>query len=57
MDKFRKAIAAGAGGAATGTVGLPFMPADTPWYGYLALYAITIGLPAVLTYLAPANKT
>lgn len=55
MDKISKALAAAAGGAATGTIGLPFMPADTPWYGYLALYVITIGLPAVLTYLAPKN--
>ncbi len=55
MDKFKKAIAAAAGGAATGTIGIPFMPDDTPWYGYLALYAITIGLPAVLTYFAPKN--
>lgn len=56
MEKISKALAAGVGGAATGTIGLPFMPADTPWYGYLALYAITIGLPAVLTYLAPKNE-
>lgn len=55
MDKITKAIAAAAGGAATGTIGIPFMPDDTPWYGYLALYAITIGLPAVLTYFAPKN--
>lgn len=55
MDKIMKAIAAAAGGAATGTIGIPFMPDDTPWYGYLALYAITIGLPAVLTYFAPKN--
>lgn len=32
------------------------MPEGTPWYGYLALYALTIGLPAVLTYLAPKNQ-
>lgn len=57
MQKITKAIAAAAGGAATGTIGLPFMPADTPWYGYLMLYAITIGLPAVLTYVVPANKS
>ena len=56
MQKISKAIFAAVGGAATGTIGVPVMPADTPWYGYLALYAITIGLPAVLTYLAPANK-
>ncbi|MBB3980203.1 hypothetical protein GGQ64_005456 [Rhizobium azooxidifex] len=54
MNKISKAIAAPAGGAATGTIGLPFMPEGTP--GYLALYAITTLLPAVLTYLAPANK-
>jgi len=56
MDKISKAIGAAAGGAITGTIGVPFMPADTPWFGYLALYAITIGLPAILTYLAPKNK-
>ncbi|WP_192937699.1 hypothetical protein [Sinorhizobium meliloti] len=50
-----KAIAAAAGGALTGTAGLPFMPEGTPWYGYLALYALTIGLPALLTYIAPRN--
>lgn len=55
MDKFAKAIAAAAGGAGVGTIGIPFMPADTPWYGYLAIYAITIGLPAVMTYFAPKN--
>lgn len=55
MDKISKAIAAAAGGAATGTIGLPFMPDGTPWYGYLALYAITISLPAVMTYFAPKN--
>jgi len=56
MQKISKALAAGIGGAATGTVSLPFMPEGTPWYGYLALYAITTLLPAVLTYVAPANK-
>lgn len=55
MGNISKAIAAAAGGAATGTIGLPFMPPDTPWYGYIALYAVTIGLPAILTYLAPKN--
>ncbi|MHC2356165.1 hypothetical protein ACVMB3_005687 [Sinorhizobium meliloti] len=44
-----KAIAAAAGGALTGTAGIPFMPENTPWYGYLAPYALTIGLPALLT--------
>lgn len=55
MQKITKAIAAAAGGAATGTLGVPFMPDDTPWYGYLILYAITVGLPTVLTFLAPKN--
>lgn len=55
MHKISKAIGAAVGGGVAGTIGVPFMPADTPWYGYLALYAITIGLPAVLTYLAPKN--
>ena len=56
MQNVSKAIAAAVGGAGVGTVGIPFMPEDTPWYGYLALYALTIGLPAVLTYLAPKNQ-
>lgn len=56
MQKISKAIGAAVGGAATGTVAIPFMPADTPWYGYLALYTLTIGLPAVLAYLGPANR-
>lgn len=55
MEKYSKAIAAAAGGVLTGTAGIPFMPDDTPWYGYLALYALTIGLPAILTYIAPKN--
>lgn len=57
MKEISKALGAAVGGAAAGTIGVPFMPADTPWYGYLALYAITIGLPAVLTYLAPKNAS
>ncbi len=57
MQKISKAIAAAAGGAATGTIGVPFMPEGTPWYGYLALYAITTLLPAVMTYWAPPNKS
>jgi len=56
MQTISKAIAAAAGGAATGTIGLPFMPEGTPCYGYLALYAIATLLPAVLTYFAPPNK-
>ena len=55
MEKYSKAIGAAIGGVATGTVGIPFMPDGTPWYGYLALYALTIGLPALLTYIAPKN--
>lgn len=52
-------ISAAAGGALTGTAGLPFMPEGTPWYGCLALYALRIGLPALLTYIAqePAATT
>lgn len=56
MQNVSKAIAAAIGGAGVGTVGIPFMPEGTPWYGYLALYALTFGLPAVLTYLAPKNQ-
>lgn len=57
MQNVSKMIAAGLGGAATGTVAVPFMPDGTPWYGYLAMYAITILLPALVTYVAPANRT
>ncbi len=56
MHSISKAIGASIGGAGVGTVALPFMPEGTPWYGYLILYAITIGLPAVVTYAFPANK-
>ncbi len=55
MDKISKAIAAGVGGAAAGTVALPFMPDDTPWWGYLAAYAVVTLLPALVTYIAPKN--
>lgn len=56
MQNISKALGAGVGGALAGSAGVPFMPQGTPWYGYLALYALTIGLPAVLTYLAPKNQ-
>jgi len=56
MGGVSKAIAAATGGALAGSAGVPFMPDDTPWYGYLALYALTIGLPALLTYFAPKNQ-
>lgn len=56
MGGVSKAIGAAVGGTGVGTLALPYMPENTPWYGYLALYALTIGLPAILTYLAPANK-
>lgn len=52
MGSISKALGAGVGGAFAGSAGVPFMPEGTPWYGYLALYALTIALPAVLTYLA-----
>ncbi len=55
MQKVSKAVGAAVGGALVGTVGLPVMPDDTPWYGYILLYAISIGLPALVTYIAPKN--
>ena len=55
MDKISKAIGAGVGGAAVGTAGLPFLPEGTPWYGYIILYVISIGLPMLATYAAPKN--
>lgn len=56
MKTISKAIAAGVGGAAAGTIALPFMPDDTPWWGYLAAYAVVMLLPAIVTYLAPRNS-
>ncbi|MGE7367918.1 hypothetical protein ACQKKX_02455 [Neorhizobium sp. NPDC001467] len=55
MNPYSKAIGAAVGGALVGSAGLPVMPNDTPWYGYILLYAVSIGLPALLTYLAPKN--
>lgn len=50
MGSISKALVAGVGGALAGPAGVPFM------LGYLTPYALTIGLPAVLTYLAPKNQ-
>lgn len=55
MEKVSKAIAAGLGGGLAGTAAVPFMPDGTPWYGYLAAYAIAILVPALITYIAPKN--
>lgn len=55
MEKYSKAIAAAVGGGLAGTVGLPVLPEGTPWYGYLILYAISIGVPGLLTLWAPKN--
>lgn len=56
MSNYSKAIGAAIGGAVVGSAGLPVMPDDTPWYGYIILYAISIGVPALLTYLFPKNQ-
>jgi hypothetical protein len=56
MGNISKMLGAATGGAGVGTMAIPFMPEGTPWYGYLILYGLTIGLPAVLTYAFPANK-
>jgi hypothetical protein len=58
MNKISKALGAAAGGGLAGGAvsALPILPEGTPWYGYLMLYALTTLVPAVLTYLAPANK-
>lgn len=55
MQKVSKAVGAAVGGALVGTAGLPVMPDDTPWYGYVLMYAISIGLPALITYIMPKN--
>lgn len=56
MGSISKAFAAGAGGAVVGTAAVPYMPEGTPWYGYLAAYAIAILAPAIITYFAPKNS-
>lgn len=56
MSNYSKAIGAAIGGAAAGTIGLPILPDDTPWWGYLLLYVVSVGLPAILTYAAPKNQ-
>jgi hypothetical protein len=55
MQNISKALGAALGGGALGTMAIPFMPEGTPWYGYLALYAIVLLVPALTTYLAPKN--
>ena len=55
MQQYSKAIGAAVGGALVGSAGLPVLPENTPWYGYILLYAISIGLPALITYFAPKN--
>lgn len=56
MSNYSKAIGAAIGGGLAGTIGLPAMPDDTPWWGYLLLYVVSVGLPAVITYIAPKNS-
>lgn len=56
MGSLSKAIGAAVGGAVVGTAGTPLLPEGTPWYGYVILYGISIIVPAVVTYLSPANK-
>jgi hypothetical protein len=55
MDRISKALGAGLGGGVVGTAGLPFMPEGTPWYGYLALYAVTVLVPMLGAFVAPRN--
>jgi hypothetical protein len=57
MEKYSKAIGAAIGGAVAGTAGLPVLPEGTPWYGYIILYAVSIGVPALVAYLAPKNAS
>lgn len=53
-----KAVAAGIGGAIVGIGGsmTPVMPEGTPWWGYLIMWGISTLVPAIITYIAPANK-
>lgn len=65
MDKIAKAIGAAQGGALTGTAIIALLAAlfpagmNVPWWGYLigfvAIYAVSMGAPALTAYLAPAN--
>lgn len=57
MGTISKAIAAGVGGGVAGAgTGALMLPAGSPWYAYVLMAAVTTLIPAVLTYLAPANK-
>lgn len=53
---YSKAFGAAIGGAAVGIGGTTFLPEGTPWYGYLILYALSVGIPALTTYFAPPNR-
>lgn len=57
MGTVSKAIAAGIGGAAAGGGASAYvLPEGSPWYAYVIVIAITTLAPAILTYIAPANK-
>lgn len=57
MSTISKAIAAGVGGGvAGGGASAVMLPTGSPWYAYVLMAAVTTLIPAVLTYLAPANK-
>lgn len=56
MGSISKAIAAGVGGAvAGGGAGAVVLPDGSPWYAYILMAVVTVGLPALVTYLAPKN--
>ena len=64
MEGISKAIGGATGGAAggaiIGTAIMPFLPAGTPWWGYIAAFSAAVLVPAIAaaltTYVAPANK-
>ena len=56
MQSISKALAAGGGGAVVGTAIMPFLPAGTPWWGYVTAFAVATLAPAIATYVAPPNK-
>lgn len=57
MNGVSKAIAAGVGGALTGAgSGALVLPDGSPWYAYILMSLVTAVVPALITYLAPANR-
>lgn len=56
MGKYSKVIGAAIGGGIVGTAGLPILPEGSSPWAYVALYAISVIVPAVAAYVAPKNS-